>query len=413
MKILSLQSENIKRLKAIRLDPNGKPVVIVGGKNAQGKTSVLDSIEMAFGGKSTIPKSPIRDGETKARIIVDTDEVLVTRTFTEAGSYIKVEPKDGATDKPPQEFLNDLVGSLSFDPLKFSNMKPDKRLELLRNIAGVDVSKYDTIIDKSFSERTFINREAKTLTGNYNSIPSVPKPDSEFISVSELSVQLEEINVKNQKIQNGVDKAASIANDCNETEGRINSLKEQLKAEEKKLEELSTSHVKAEKWISENSKIDTSEIKSKIENAESINTDIRRFNEKNEAFNKLSEKQRESKVLTDKIDKAKADKAKAISSAKLPIDGLSFDDSGVLFNSIPFDQASQAEKLRVSIAMGLALNPKLKVLLIRDGSLLDDDNLQLISDMVKDADAQIWIERVGEGEECSVIIEDGMIKSIK
>jgi hypothetical protein len=92
------------------------------------------------------------------------------------------------------------------------------------------------------------------------------------------------------------------------------------------------------------------------------------------------------------------------------VDGLSFDDSGVLLNGLPFSQASQAEQLRVSVAMGFAQNPELKVLLVRDGSLLDGNSLNLLDQMARDHDGQVWIERVGEGDQCAVIIEDGVVK---
>jgi hypothetical protein len=86
-----------------------------------------------------------------------------------------------------------------------------------------------------------------------------------------------------------------------------------------------------------------------------------------------------------------------------------FGEDGITFNGLPFEQASSAEQLRVAVAMGLALNPTLRVLLIRDGSLLDAENLGMVAEMAAEADAQVWIERVGEGDECAVVIEDGHV----
>jgi ABC-type histidine transport system ATPase subunit len=97
----------------------------------------------------------------------------------------------------------------------------------------------------------------------------------------------------------------------------------------------------------------------------------------------------------------------------MPIDGLSFDAGNITFNNIPFEQCSSSEQLRVSVAMGLAMNPELRLLLIHDGSLLDSDNLQMISDMAQAADTTILIECVGEGQECSIIIEDGSVKEVR
>src|SRR4029077_4178854 len=119
----------------------------------------------------------------------------------------------------------------------------------------------------------------------------------------------------------------------------------------------------------------------------------------------------ESEHLTGLIEGMDQSKNEATTKAKYPVDGLQFDTAGgITLNGIPFEQCSSAEQLRVSVAIGIALNPKLKVLLIRDGSLLDDKSLLQVMAMAKEADAQVWIERVGEDEQTSVVIEDGAIR---
>ena len=95
--------------------------------------------------------------------------------------------------------------------------------------------------------------------------------------------------------------------------------------------------------------------------------------------------------------------------AKFPIKGLAFDEETVTFNGIPFDQISQGERIKISVAIGLVLNPKLKILLIRDASLLDEKNLEMVAKMAQKMDAQVWLERVGKGKECQIIISDGSI----
>lgn len=50
MKIISLKSENVKRLSVVEVIPKDKALVIVAGKNGQGKSSVLDSIMFALAG---------------------------------------------------------------------------------------------------------------------------------------------------------------------------------------------------------------------------------------------------------------------------------------------------------------------------------------------------------------------------
>lgn len=114
--------------------------------------------------------------------------------------------------------------------------------------------------------------------------------------------------------------------------------------------------------------------------------------------------------LTARIEAIDAEKTAALANAKFPVAGLSFDDNGVTFNGLPFSQASAAEQLSVSVAIAAALNPKLRVMLVRDGSLMDDKSLALLGELAAKNDLQVWVERVGKGDECSVIIEDGAVE---
>ena len=101
----------------------------------------------------------------------------------------------------------------------------------------------------------------------------------------------------------------------------------------------------------------------------------------------------------------------SIEAAEMPVAGISLSDESVMFNGQPLSQASSAEQLKVSVAMAFALKPRLKICLIRDGSLLDENSLKLVAGMAEEADAQVWLEKVSsDGAGCSVVIEDGMVK---
>ncbi len=93
----------------------------------------------------------------------------------------------------------------------------------------------------------------------------------------------------------------------------------------------------------------------------------------------------------------------------MPVPGLGFSETEVTLNGIPLSQSSSAEQLRVGLAIAIAANPNMKVMLIRDGSLLDEDSLRLVEESAKAAGAQVWIERVSSTG-CTVVIEDGQVK---
>jgi len=149
----------------------------------------------------------------------------------------------------------------------------------------------------------------------------------------------------------------------------------------------------------------------RLRSADDTNKMARENEEYSQKAARLDRWEAETRKLSDEIARIDDAKREALAEADFPIDGLGFCEDGVTLAGVPLEQASQAELLRVSVAMGLALNPTLRVLLIRDGSLLDDDSMRLIAEMAAKADAQVWLERVGEGDKSAIIIEDGQIRS--
>lgn len=416
MKIIKLESENIKRIQAVEIKPDGS-LIIIGGNNGAGKSSVLDSIQYALGGGDSIPSQPIRKGEKKATVVVDLGDLKVTRVFTEKGTRLVVANKDGSVHPTPQSILDDLTGRLSFDPLEFARMKSDRQALTLKNLVGLDLSSLDEKRDGFYANRTEINREVKALEGRIEAMPEYDNVSDKEISVSELGDELERRMTTNQA--NAEERAMCDvrAGNVSETMERIKGIQEQIAQLERTLtvkmrdlEIQQNEYAKAQKRINTLVDLDVNEIKKNISEAETVNAKIRSNRQLSELTIQHAGKLAKVAALNENIKRVDGSKADLLASAKFPVDGLAFDEHGVTYNGLPFDQASSAEQLRVSVAMGIAMNPKLKILLIRDGSLLDKANLSLIAQMAQDADSQVWLERVGEGKEVSVIIEDGTVK---
>ena len=89
---------------------------------------------------------------------------------------------------------------------------------------------------------------------------------------------------------------------------------------------------------------------------------------------------------------------------------MSFTDDGVFVGDVPFDQLSDAQRLRVSIAVAGSMNPKLRIVRVRDGSLLDNEAMAELKTYAEANDLQVWIERVSDGEGTGVVIEDGRVR---
>ena len=401
MKIVELQAENVKHLKVVNIKPDGS-VVVIGGDNEAGKSSVLDSIMYALGGQSTIPIKPIRNGQKKAQITLDLGDIEVVRTFTAKGSKLVVKNKDGVTYGSPQAMLDELTGNLTFDPLEFTRLDSKKKLETLKQVLGLDFTDIDAEYKKAFSDRQDINRRGKELKIQFDAIEdNKDVPDAE-LSVSDMSKQLSKTIACNSLIRE-----AGTKRDREQEE--LSATLKQIRQLNKKANELADAVKVGELFLEKEKKCDTSKIEAAIQNAEVTNKKVRDKKAKDKLGQELKDLRKKSGELSTKLETINKDKEAQLSKAKFPIKKLSFDEDGVLFDGIPFDQCSTAQQIKVSVAMGLVMNPKLRVLLIREGSLLDEKNLEMIAKMARKADAQIWIERVSKGKECSVIIEDGSV----
>ena len=431
MKIVRLNAKNVKRLRAVEITPEGN-LVVISGKNGQGKSSVLDSIAYALGGKELACPEPLRRGAEHGEVTCDLGEFVVKRTFTpDGGGALTVETKDGARFKSPQTRLDGLIGKLSFDPLEFARMDPKAQGETLRKLLGLDFAELDGLRGKTFDERTDVNREGKAMRARLDAMPAAHEgvPAAEVSSVTVLA-ELEAAQAQNtenaekrrlvaeaeRSIQTGMNLHGAAREQCERTRKEIAALQGRLKTEEAEVERLAgqlqqVADIKAERERVAAALVDqeTESIKARLTELEDVNRKVRENGARAQLEADLATQRTMSQKLTDKIDAFDAQKRDALAKVSFPVDGLGVSDGGgVLFNGLPFEQASAAEQLRASVAIGLALNPKLRVLLIRDGSLLDQDSLRLVAEMADQHDAQLWVERVEDGG-ATVVIEDGAV----
>jgi len=427
MKIVNLTAENIKRLVAVDITPDAN-IVTIAGKNGAGKTSVLDSIWWALAGTSHIQSQPIRKGQSTARIRLDMGELIVERKFNEKGSTLTVQTVEGARFPSPQGILDALLGELSFDPLAFSRMPPKQQFDELRRVADIDIdcAALDRQNAQDYTMRTDINRQAKAKRAQaegiaFNDVIASTVPPDE----SALVAQLEEAGKTNQAIDARrskrdlarleVERWRQQVDVNNEQIVKLQQQIDRLKTESKDL----TSKAKSiEKQIEDAGdlprEVDTAAIRSAITNARNIASEIeehqRRRTSKEVLLAETIALEDGARALTVAMERRDAQRIDAIKAAKLPIAGLGLGNGVVTFNDVPLEQTSSAEQLRISLAIAMASNPKLRVIRIQDGSLLDDDSLASITAAAIEHDYQIWIERVDTSGKIGVVIEDGAVK---
>jgi len=422
LRIVRLEAENIKRLTAVAVEPTGA-TVIVSGRNGQGKSSLIDSIAYALGGKGLVPDEPIRRGQDSARVSVDLGELVVTRVFTASGSYLTVTNDDGAKYPSPQKLLDGLVGALCFDPTEFSRLDRTARAKLLMELVGLDLSEMDQQRQAIYEERTAVNRQAKNLRASLEQMPEAPEgtPDVE-VSIAELASEYERLSAQraeNDRQRKKLEEAeASYSRtfvDIERLEDRILDLEKQLDRERKTLALMhqqardQEADIEVQRTtLKQLTDPDLAECASRMEQAEATNQAVRQNRARQERAADVASTEAEADSLTAKLAALDEKKAEAVAAADYPVEALAADGDGVTYQGIPFEQCSSAEQLRISLEVGWALNPKLRVMLVRQGNDLDDESLDLVRQSAVEHEGQLWIESI-RGGDGAIVIENGAV----
>ena len=444
MKIVKLIAENVKKLKAIEIIPEGN-VVKITGANEQGKTTVLDSIWWALGGTKGIQDQPIRTGEKKANIVIDLGDMIVTRKFTESGSTLEVKNPQGLKYPKPQDMLDKLIGKFSFDPLAFAKANKKEQVDTLLGIvdiqvdpeklgtlAGVVVNEGGNPLDTLnnvykavFEGRTAINRDRDRIKANYES--KIGAVETEAVSISELVAEKERLDGENKTNGKQVELYHDKLSEGRNIEAKrdlatneITRIKETLRIATEQhadlvttLKSFNSSTETFAKIINALTDNDLTDINTRISNADETNLKAQKWDAFKDAKHDYEVAQADSETYTSRLEAVKTYKNELMLAAKFPIEGLDFKNGGVFYQGLPFDQASSAQSLTVSLSIAMAINPELRVIRINDGSLLDKKHMAIIDAMAKASDFQIFMEVVDESGQVGIYIEDGEIKNME
>ncbi len=397
-RIVNLKAQNFLKLKAVDITPGKNNAIYITGKNGAGKSSVLKSIWSVFANKelSRDHSSPIREGEETGSVRVDLGEITVTRTWTAEGSYLKVEGKNGAVYQSPQTLLNKLKTNLSFDPLAFTRMDRKEQRATLIKLVGIDTEPLDQEREGFFNARTNHNRLVNELTAELTAYQGIPVDvPTQMVSAADLIKEIREAETRNSAF-------FTINRTIDSTEKEIVDLETRLKETK---DRLNTLLIQSEDMA----EIDISPLEERLSKIEEINKQVTRKQKAADIMNKLRDASKKADAMTEKIEDIDRRKKDLLKTAAFPIKGLSFDKDGVLLNGLPLSQASTSEQIRVSLSMGIALQPGLRVMLIQDGSLLDAHSRAIVEEMAEMYQMQVWIETVDEEGTSAILIEDGEV----
>lgn len=420
LRIVNLHAENYKRLKAVDITPEGN-IVLVGGRNAQGKTSVLDAIwaALAGGDASRATQQPIREGQDTAVVRLDLGDYIVTRRWTkdDAGTLTVETPPtpEGLRQKygSPQQLLDGLIGRRAFDPLAFTRMTVAEQVKAL--VATVELPFDPATLEREraavFDERTETNRALKALEAQLAGVPAptAEVPDEE-VTAAAVITEYETARAENAKIDAAIEALGR-------RQSSIERAREAVAAAELALSQASANlateeaayKAQEEHLATLPERVDVDAISARLTDIEGLNARVRAAQEHRRLEAAVEAKRADAAALTAKIGTIDKTKADALAAVTFPVPGLSFNETGVTLNGIPFSQASSAEQWKVSAALTMASNPDLRILQIRDGSLLDADSMKVLEELAAENDYQVWVEVVDSTGAVGVTIEDGAV----
>lgn len=442
MKIVELKAENIKRLVAVEIKPDGSLVQITG-RNGAGKTSLLDSIFWALAGVRSHQPEPIRKGQDEALIELDLGKLLVKRTFKRVqqklddaedgpteeriNTSLTVSTVEGAKFPSPQAMLDKLLDSISFDPLAFARMDAKAQHAALKTLCGLDFTELEAQSAAAYDKRRDHNRTAKERRAAAAQITVPEDAPAEPVDVAALMAKLDEAEDANRQLAEGARNRAAAHERTkallSEAKTRLAQAASEVDAAEKALADAKRRQALVAEEVEEHTKavaalpeltdpefLPTGDLKAEIAGAETKNAAHRARQEKAALEAKAEEAEAAAQACTDEIDDCKETMETMIMDAEMPVDGLGLHDGMVTFNGYPFEQASDAEKLRISCAIAMRGNHELRVIRVRDGSLLDQNGLEVLAKMAAAAGYQVWLERVDTSGEVGFVIEDGRLK---
>lgn len=410
IKINSLELENVKRIKAVQLEPSEKGLTIIGGDNAQGKTSVLDAITWALGGNKYKPSKPTREGSSvpAALKIVLSNGIIVERK----GKTGALKVTDPSGLKGTQGLLDSFINEFALNLPKFMQMNDKDKSATLLKVIGVG-DQLDELEQKEkafYQNRTETGRIKDRKKKAYENMPVFEEAPEALLDIKELLTQqqkIQKVNADNERIRqeakNKAMNASYLKQKLDDIEKEYQKAKE---ASEKAFIEAKEASAELDSLID----IDTSSIEEQISSIEEINSKVRANFERKKAYKEYEELQSEYDDYTVALNDVKEQKVKLLDNADLPLEGLSVEEGRLTYLGQNWDNMSGSQQLKVATAICKAINPKCGFVLLDKLEQMDMKTLNEFGSWLEKEGLQAIATRVSQGDECSVIIEDGYIK---
>lgn len=408
VKITQFEIANLKKVQAVALEPSPDGLTVIGGRNGQGKTSVLDALCWALGGEKLRPASAQRQGsvlppEIRVRL---SNGLEVTRSGKNGA--LKVTDPSGA--KSGQKLLDTFIEQLALNLPKFMNASDKEKAETLLKVIGVgpELAKLDAEEAAAYAERTVVGRVADQKQKYAKELPWYEGVPEAPVSASELIQRQQDILARNAQRQQWAREYDAIMARRIEVDDQIEHAEErlrQLKAEAAELEQKSVAAAKSPAQMKMES---TEALEADIAAIDEINRKVRANLDREKALEDARACAEQYERLTQAVEDARARRKALLDGAPLPLPGLSVEQGSLRYNGFPWSDLSGSEQLRVAVAIVRALNPECGFVLMDKLEQMDLDTLRAFGAWLEGEGLQVIATRVSTGDECSIIITDGM-----
>lgn len=446
MVLTGFQVENVMKIRFAAIQPKGN-VIVVGGRNRQGKSTILKAIGWLLTGTASMPSNLIRTGQKSAKIIGQVGPFKVTRMFAaatpaklEAGELydtrIKIEGPRGEEYPSPQILLNHLLGYLSFDPLEFIRLGNEtggakKQCEILRGLAKfeIDLEALDAAQVADYQLRRDARGAMESVEGRLAGLEKPAEGASAVrVDTAELVRQLQDAAEQNNRVAAAERERARLDEEATQLMTKAALLREKallmlgdaaaIDGFELKVKEVGVGkeptgaawelRKKAREMVV-GEPVDVAGLGEALNAAEAANRAADAVARYQAVAKEFGEAEAAWKAIDERMKVRKVEREAAMQAAVVPLEGLAIGEGEVLFNGLPFDQASGAEQIQVSLAIGMAGNPKMRVLRFMDGGwdMLDEDSQKVVRAEIEKHGFQLWVEHVGGGDTVTVVMEEG------
>lgn len=400
IKINRLEIENVKRVKAVKLEPSQNGLTIIGGNNNQGKTSILDAIAWALGGDKYRPSKAQREQSVippNLHIVMNNGLVVERKG---KNSSLKVTDPDGK--KGGQQLLNEFVEQLALDLPKFMEASGREKAQTLLRIIGVgeQLAALEKKEKEQWSERQAIGRIADQKEKYAKEQAYYPDVPEQPVSASELIRQQQEILLQNGENQRKREQRHKLEQ---EYQALTEQIQELLNRQAHVEDDLKIARECAEGLEDR----PTAKLEENIAEIEELNRKVRANLDKERAEDDAQEYRRQYQELTSRIEETKQAKRALLENAELPLPELAIEGGELVYKGQHWDNMSGSDRLRVATAIVRKLNPECGFVLLDKLEQMDRDTLEEFGLWLEAEGLQAIATRVSTGEECSIIIEDG------